>query len=115
MPLNEVEWELYELPIVGANYWHGRDGYHVKALDESVDPPRLDLELDRDFEEALCGSLPDEYFVDGGRRADDGSWHFEVTGPQGPLGGDAWSIGEDMEQAIRQVVASAGRQLDRRG
>jgi|ERR687888_1719949 hypothetical protein len=112
LPLNEVEWQMYELPEVSDHYWHGREGYRVKARDDSLDPPRLDLEEDRDYEESLSGELPDEYFVDGGRR-DDGSWHFQVSGPSGYLGGDVWSLDDDMEAAIREAVAKALRFLGR--
>jgi hypothetical protein len=88
MPLSEVTWDMYELPEIDGHYWHGRDRYRVKARDDSVDPPRLDLELDRDYEDRLCWALPDEYFVDGGRR-EDGLWHFQVSGPNGYVPGNA--------------------------
>ena len=113
MPLEEVEWKMFELPELGENYWHGRTGYRVKAMDQSVDPPRLDLELDRDFEERMSAGLPDDHFVDGGRRDDDGSWHFQVVGPNGIVGGRAWSMGDDMEKAIGEAVAGALEALSR--
>jgi hypothetical protein len=111
MPLNEVDWNMAELPNVGEYYWHGRNGYRVKARDDSTNPPRLDLEQDREYEERLSGVLPDEYFVDGGRR-DDGSWHFQVSGPRGFVPGNAWSIGDDMAQTIREAVAGALQALN---
>jgi hypothetical protein len=102
---------MYELPRLGDHYWHDNTGYRVNGLDESADPPRLDLELDREFEEELCGALPDNYIVQGGRRSDDGTWHFEVAGPHGLVGGRAWSVGDNMEQAIREAVAGALQSL----
>jgi hypothetical protein len=105
---------MYELPAVGEQYWHGKTGYVVKALDANADPPRLDLELDRKFEERMSAGLPDDHFVDGGRQHDDGTWHFQIVGPKGIIGGGAASSrSDDMERAIAEAVASARKTLSR--
>jgi hypothetical protein len=102
LPLEIQEWQMYEVPEAGSHYWHGRSGYVVQRIDRT-DPITVHFVRDPAWEEELHNGLPDEYIIDGGRRVDDGEWHFSVVGPDGRLN-RAWSFGPDQEIAIRDAI-----------
>src|SRR5689334_1715204 len=107
MPLSDTTWHMFELPSVGDRYWHGTEGFTVRAVDESQQPPRLDLTHDADWTQQMNDQLPDDYYLDGGRHQDDGRWHFHAVTPDhgGRPVGDGYS--EDMDEAMRQAIAQA--------
>jgi hypothetical protein len=107
MPLSETTWTMFELPGVGARYWHNSDGFTVREVDESHDPPRVDLNHDSDWTRAMNDQLPDDYYLDGSRNSDSGSWHFHAVTPAhgGRPVGDGYS--ESMDEAMQQAIAHA--------
>jgi hypothetical protein len=110
MALNELDWTMFELPEPGSHYWHDRWGYTVREVDQTQDPPHVHLVHDRAYEEELHEGLPDGYLLDGGRRHDDGSWHFFMLTPQGrPLGPFP---GSDFETAAGAALAAAHAHAD---
>jgi hypothetical protein len=110
LPLQTQQWLMFEVPSVGARYWHGRTGYRVERVDPT-DPVTLHLVRDRVWEDALHDGLPSEYVIDGGRRSDDGSWHFTVVRNGDRIAG--WSFGEDCEATIRDAVSRVVASLPR--
>ncbi len=107
MPLNELDWTMYELPEPGSHYWHDRMGFMVREVDKSQDPPHVHLVHDRAYEEELHDGLPDGYLLDGGRNSENGSWHFFMLTPQGrPLGP---FHGGDFDSAVGLALAAAAQ------
>lgn len=113
LPLSVHEWRMYELPEVGAHYWHDRTGYRVDRIEQVEEETRVDLIRDPEWEEEMSAGLPDNYLVDGGRDADHGRWHFRVVGPQGRVAGRG-ALNDNMEAAIRHAVAEAVQHLANR-
>jgi hypothetical protein len=113
MPISSQNWSMYDLPEPGEHYWHGRTGYVVDRIGMVDEVPHVHLVRDPAWEDQLSDGLPDDHMIDGGRREGDGTWHFQIVGPNGRLAGDAWSVGSELEPAIRQAVAGAIAQLNR--
>jgi hypothetical protein len=105
--LNELDLTMFELPSPGSHYWHDRWGYTVRGVDETQDPPHVHLVHDRAYEEELHNGLADGYLLDGGRNAEDGSWHFLMLTPQGRPLGPFW--GADLNAAVAEAVAAAAQ------
>jgi hypothetical protein len=106
MPLNETDWVMFELPSAGDRYWHDTDGFTVRDVDTSQDPPVVQLVFDHVWMDAVNGQLPDGYVMDGGRNSDTGEWHFGAITPQHdrPLGP---TFGGDLEETIARAIANA--------
>ncbi len=112
MPIGSQNWSMYDLPEPGTHYWHGRTGYVVDRIEDADGMPHVHLIRDSSWERQMSAGLPDDHLVDGGRREDDGTWHFQVVGPNGPIGGNAWSFGRELEPTLREAVAAALTQLE---
>jgi hypothetical protein len=97
---------MFELPSAGDRYWHGTDGFTVRDVDTSQDPPVVNLVFDHAWMDEVNGSLPEGYIMDGGRHSDTGEWHFGAVTPQDgrPLGP---TFGDDLEATIQQAIANA--------
>ena|SRR6266516_4626858 len=111
LPLELQHWTMYEVPRVGAHYWHNRTGYRIQRIDQT-EPLTVHLVRDPSWEEEIHAGLPGDYLLSGGRRSDDGTWHFSMVGPSGRLN-DAWSVDDDLDAAIREVVGQAHASLAR--
>jgi hypothetical protein len=107
LAISERAWTMYELPGVGQHYWHDRTGYVVRAVDATQVPARVDLELDRDWEEATHAGLPDDFLASGGRDSDTGQWHFEIVRSNGQRIPGSDSLGDDLDRALADAVSAA--------
>lgn len=111
LAINELNLEMFELPGPGSRYWHDRWGYRVRNVGATEDPPVVHLEHDPDWESQLYEGLPDGYILDGGRRDDDGTWHFALQTPQGRMGGAFFN--SDLDAAIAGAIAAAHEHVGR--
>jgi hypothetical protein len=104
--INELAWTMFDLPEPGSRYWHGRDPYIVRGVDETSDPATVHLEHAAEWADEVRDALPAGYWIEGGRRSEDGSWHFHLVqqGVDRPIG---MYFGESLEQGITEVVAGA--------
>jgi len=86
--LNEPAWTMFDLPASGSRYWHGRDPYLVRGVDEATDPITVHLEHAADWTDELRRALPDGYWLDGGRSDRSAEWHFMLVqdGVERPIG-----------------------------
>lgn len=103
--LNELEWTMYELPQPGVRYWHGDEGFTVREVDQSPDPPHVHLLYDHEWMNEVRSQLPDGYAIDGGRQSDSGEWHFVAGIPPGELRLGAFV--DDLDEALDRVIAAA--------
>jgi hypothetical protein len=104
--INRLDWTMYDVPAVGSRYWHGRDPYKVRGVDENTDPVTVHLEHDDAWVAELHDALPDGYWLDGGRSDTDGRWHFQIVqdGVDRPIG---MYIGDTLDDALDQAVVAA--------
>jgi hypothetical protein len=109
-PLETRDWELFELPEAGSRYWRGRTSYRVDSVEPEETPPRVHFHHDPEWENDLCADLPDDHFVEGAQRSEDGTWQFRVIGPAGRVPGAVGS-GRDCEAAITQAIDKARAHL----
>jgi hypothetical protein len=106
MPLNETAWTMFELPAAGDRYWHGSDGFVVREIDDSQDPPHVHLNHDSEWVRAVNDQLPEGYMLDGGRDSHTGRWHFHAVTPEhGRPVGDGYS--ENINEAMQQALGHA--------
>jgi hypothetical protein len=112
IPLAELDWTMYELPSAGDRYWHDRDTFAVREVDESQDPPQVHLVHDHEWSDQIRDQLPEGYDIDGGRDSNDGRWHFMATTPPHgrPLGP---VVADDLEDALGRAIANAAEHYRR--
>lgn len=112
--IGELNWTMYDLPAPGTRYWHGRDPFLVREIDQTSDPVTLHLEHADEWAQEIRAALPAGYWIEGGRRSDDGSWHFhlEQDGVERPIG---LYYGESLEQALNEAVAGAHARVAQQG
>jgi hypothetical protein len=104
--VSDHEWEMYALPEPGTHYWHDGTGFTVDRIEEADGETRVHLVRDPEWEREVAAGLNDDDVISGGRRSDDGQWHFEVRDrASGRRRG--WAFGDKLEPTLRQAVTSA--------
>ncbi len=104
MEMSEHAWRMYELPQLGAHFWHDVSGLRVVRIEDVDGPTRLHFVHDRVWEEAMSEGLPPDHLVEGGRD-ETGEWHFQVVDSRGRVFGR--SYGAELEPTLRRAVAFA--------
>jgi hypothetical protein len=104
--INELAWSMFDLPARGTRYWHGRDPYLVREVDETTEPVTIHLEHAEDWTEELREALPDGYWPDGGRSDRSGEWHFTLVkdGVERPIG---LFHGDTLDEALAAAINAA--------
>lgn len=96
--------DVFELPEIGAPYWHGCEAARVRDVRDGA-VPRIELVPDREREQLLCGALPDGFRVSAAQRSEHGIWHAEVVSPARHVVACAHAPGCD--EAVEEAVAEA--------
>ena len=113
MPLNEASWKMFELPSPGVRYWHGGEGFMVRDVDISQDPPVVNLVFDSAWMDDVASRLPAGYAMEGGRSADSGLWHFGAVTAKNEELAPTW--GDDLEDTLERAIDSASQHAQRAG
>jgi hypothetical protein len=106
LAINEFDWSMFDLPARGTRYWHGRDPYVVREVDETTDPVTVHLENAAEWADELRNQLPSGYWLDGGRSDAKGEWHFTLVkdGVERPIG---LFYSEALEDAVNEATTAA--------
>lgn len=93
---------MFELPEIGAPYWHGWEAARVRDVRRGP-LPRIELVPDRERERLLCGTLPDGFRVGAAQRSEDGIWHADVVSPTRHV--VAWAHAPECDEAVEEALA----------
>lgn len=103
-PVAESDGEVFEIPVEGLRFWHGRFPCRVERVE--VDRKRrIHLVYDRERDERFSTGLPEGWTLSVDQSGLENLWRAEVLEPDGSVAG--WAEDDDCDAAAEEAWAAA--------